>query len=120
MEKSRLITALVVVVLSVVVVGMVYNSLRTFSSDAELVGFERWVACESCNEVYWGVLDTRPGTCQKCDELRLWPAGVCRDPKCGHKFPVNTFKLRREASEAYCPKCKSGNVGKVLDPAPSS
>ena len=119
MEKNQLVTGLVVGVVLCVIVGMVYNSLQSFSSGAELVGFERWVACESCNEVYWGVLDARPGRCQKCGETQLWAAGVCRDPECGHKFPVNIIKLRREASEAYCPKCKSGNVGKVLDPAPS-
>lgn len=120
MEKDQLVTGLVVGVVLCVVVGMVYNDLRTFSSDAELVGFQRWVACEACNEVYWGVLDARPGTCQKCKETRLWPAGVCRDPKCGHKFPTNISKFRAEGREVYCPKCNSGNVGKVLDPAPSS
>ncbi len=120
MEKNQLVTGLVVAVVLCMVVGLVYTSLQSFSSDAKLVGLERWVACESCNEVYWGVLDARPGTCQKCDEAHLWPAGVCRDPKCGHTFPVNTFKLRAEGREAYCPKCNSGNVGKVLDPAPSS
>lgn len=57
MEKNQLVTGLVVVVVLCVVGGMVYSSLQSFSSDAKLVGHERWLACESCNEVYWGVLD---------------------------------------------------------------
>lgn len=118
MRNNRLVTALVVVILLAVNAGMVYNSLRSLTTEAKLVGFDRWVACESCDELYWGVLDARPGACKKCGEMALWPAGECRDPECAHKFPVNTFKLRAQGREAYCPKCNSGRVSKVLDPAP--
>ena len=99
--------------------GMVYLSLGSAMGDRGLVEFQRWVGCDACNEIYRGTLDDRPGTCEKCGQKALWAAVVCRQPNCGHKFPANIHKYRQARSEVFCPKCRSHNIGKILDEPPS-
>jgi len=93
-----------------------YLGQRLLAPSSDIVEFERWVACEACGQVYWGVLESRPGKCSKCGRQALWPAAQCA--KCGHKFAVSIQRLREQSPELRCPKCGSDAVGKVLDAPP--